>query len=86
MRVDNSLTKFACGCFNTYRAADQGGRIIEGRGFVVFKDGSHPVHTTWSLFSYSSDTVQVDELPKGRDICFVYCRILVHFLWVLHIC
>lgn len=47
--------KFACGWFHTSKAAGEGGRIVEGRGFVVFKDGSHPVHTTWSLFSCYSD-------------------------------
>ena len=51
MRVDSSLMKFACGWFNTYKAAGEVGRTVEGRGFVVFKDGSHPLHTTGSLFS-----------------------------------
>lgn len=60
---------------------------MEGQGSVVFKDGSHGIHTTWSLFSYSSDTVKLTEPPKDRDVYFADCLYLVHFLkWVLNGC
>lgn len=43
--VDDSFRTFGCGGLNTDEAAGTGRRTVEGGGFVVFKDGSHPGQT-----------------------------------------
>ena len=83
--VDNSFRTFGCGGLNTDEAAGTGCRTVEGGGFVVFKDGSHLVKPSWSLFSYLSDAVFPSTLNYSRagiSILFtvVYC---CAFLWCL---